>query len=156
MTQNDNNDGYTIEFEDHPQNTALDFAQAVKRDTEGGHQRFPMLHWSSPLYRKLADFVDEVDPPQWFDEQGFFVGELPKDCIHDCTHSGDCTDDLKRWVIVLGFRVPRERSIAYLKEYGAWDVEELESMDDEELSMKVLWLACGDIVDNGEYIGLVH
>jgi hypothetical protein len=57
---------------------------------------------------------------------------------------------------VLNFTVPRQKAIDYLKEYGAWEVEEMNEWTDEELAEKVLWIACGDISEQGEWLGLVH
>lgn len=93
---------------------------------------------------------------EWFDENGFFVGEFPEDCIRSCHHQGSCDDDVSYWRKVLGFKVPRQKAIDYLKEYGAWSVEEMEEWSDDDLAERVLWLAAGDIQENGEYIGLVH
>lgn len=49
----------------------------------------------------------------------------------------------------LGFdrEFPRENAIRYLKEFGAWEVEELESMPDSELAGIVLWEFCNDLVE---------
>ena len=43
--------------------------------------------------------------------------------------------------------LPRERAINYLSEYGAWDLAELDEMDDFNLAEKVLWLFCCDLKD---------
>jgi hypothetical protein len=97
-----------------------------------------------------------------FDECGWFVGDLPDDCVADCSASGDVTALVYLWLDRLSFVVPRPKAIAYLKEFGAWPVESdkydkgLNDMTDTELAAKVLWIACGDISEQGEWLGLVH
>ena len=63
--------------------------------------------------------------PTWFNSDGYLLGTLPADCIADCAHAGPCDDDVKHWREQLEFQVPRERAIAYLREFGAWTPEEL-------------------------------
>ncbi len=90
---------------------------------------------------------------KWFDEQGYLVGELPQDCVDQCSHSGQCVDDVRFWLKELDFQVPRDKAIVYLRGFGAWD--DLEDMTDEDLAEKVLWIACGNIHDQGEWLGLI-
>jgi hypothetical protein len=94
--------------------------------------------------------------PTWFDSQGYFLGVLPEDCIADCSHSGPCDADVEYWRRRLDFEVPREAAIAYFREFGAWTAEELAAKTDEELAELVLWSACCDIRESGEWFGLVH
>ena len=47
-----------------------------------------------------------------------------------------------------------KQAIRYLREYGAW--ENLETDTDRELAERVLWLACCDIREQGEWFGLIH
>lgn len=90
-----------------------------------------------------------------FNEYGYFQGEIPADCVGACTEPGrDASESVEYWVDYLDFRVPREQAIKYLKEFGAW--EDLDKEDDLTLAMRCLWLACGDIKENGEWLGLVH
>jgi hypothetical protein len=91
-----------------------------------------------------------------FNEYGFFEGTIPQECVEDCSHSGECYDDCYDWVDRLCFTVPREQTIKYLREFGAWSIEELNDMTDEDLAIKVLWIACNDIKDGQEWLGLVH
>jgi hypothetical protein len=51
---------------------------------------------------------------------------------------------------------PRDQAIRYLCDYGAWTKDELDAMDEEELAIKVLWIACGDIKESGDWYGLCH
>jgi hypothetical protein len=93
---------------------------------------------------------------KWFDQHGYFHGDIPQECVSDCNHPGQCDADVEFWTSELGFSVPREKAIIWLSEFGAWDLEELNEKQDNELAEIVLWLACGDIKANGEWLGLVH
>ncbi len=92
----------------------------------------------------------------YVDDNGEIVGKIPSACVSDCSHSGDCGPDVKHWVKYLGFTVPREVAIPYLRETGAWTQEELESLSDSDLAEKVFWIACGDISDGQEWIGCIR
>jgi hypothetical protein len=94
--------------------------------------------------------------PVWFDSQGFLLGVLPEDCVSDCSHSGPCDADVEYWRARLDFTVPRDRAIAYLREFGARTAEELAAKTDDELAKVVLWSACCDIRESGEWLGLIH
>lgn len=98
-----------------------------------------------------------------FDEHGWFSGTIPAKCVADCTQPGqDADEDVRHWIKKLDFEVPRDLAIRYLREFGAWPLESdeydqgLEDMSDGELAEKVLWIACGDIKENGEWFGLIH
>lgn len=68
-----------------------------------------------------------------------------------CTHSGDCSVD-----VVALRKVPKIKRqldkidgdvlIGELRGYGAWDIEELQNHNAN--LERILWLACGDIVEN--------
>ena len=91
---------------------------------------------------------------KWFYENGELKGELPQECVEDCSASGDVGGAVEHWIDELDFKVDREQAIKYLEEYGAWDT--LESDTDQEITMRVLWLACCDISEQGEWYGLIH
>jgi hypothetical protein len=92
--------------------------------------------------------------PAWFDSRGYLLGVLPVDCIADCAHAGPCDADVKYWRERLKFEVPRDRATAYIREFGAWTAEELAAKTDEELAEVVLWLACCETRESGEWLGL--
>lgn len=73
-----------------------------------------------------------------------FITELPRECIADCSQSGDCSPAAHAWRERLGFTVDRERATKCLRGYGAWDDAELAAKSDDEIAQTVLWLACGD------------
>ena len=90
-----------------------------------------------------------------FDKHGWFNGSIPEEAVEECTRGGqDAIEPVKKWVVQLGFKVPRDLAIKYLKEFGAWD--DLESESDDELANKVFWIACSDINEQGDWQGLVH
>ena len=91
-----------------------------------------------------------------FDQHGWLEGEIPENCVKECHHQGACDADVERWVKELNFQVPRDKAVDYLVEFGAWDRDELNAMSDKDLAEKVLWIACGDIQEQGEWFGLVH
>lgn len=93
---------------------------------------------------------------EFFNQYGYFVGEFPEDCVVECSAAGEVKGAVEYWTGKLGFEVPRERAINYLAEFGAWSHAELNEMNDTDLAEKVLWLACCDIKENGEWFGLVH
>lgn len=85
-------------------------------------------------------------------------GHFPVDCILDCSAQGSVDGSVEYWSNKLGFETALEpvRDLVerYLKEFGAWD--DLASADMETLAHRVLWTACGDIREQGEWLGLVH
>ena len=92
----------------------------------------------------------------WFDERGNLLREIPKEAAEDCSHSGDCGADVESWVRELNFEVPRDLAIKWLRDFGAWDDEELAATSDSDLAERVFWLACGDINEQGEWFGLMR
>jgi hypothetical protein len=97
---------------------------------------------------------------KWFDEYGNFIGEFSAECVADCSASGAVDDAVAYWLKKLNFEVPRSRAIAWLLDFGAWPEETdeynkgLNDMTDDELALKVLWLACCDIKEQGEWFGI--
>ena len=71
--------------------------------------------------------------------------ELPREAVEDCHHQGACDEDVEYWQGKLGLNLDREKMILELREYGAWDDEELNALDNDDLEQKLIWLAAGDI-----------
>ena len=92
----------------------------------------------------------------WFDEHGWILREIPPECVSDCTGPGPADDAVAYWRAQLGFDVPLDLAIAWLREFGAWSLEELQASTAAELADRCLWLACGDIAERGEWLGLIH
>lgn len=88
-----------------------------------------------------------------FNEYGYISGQLPNQCVEDCSHSGACDSDVEHWVNKLHFAEAlephRERAISYLREYGAWD--DLETADMDTLAQRILWTAACDVRETGEH-----
>ena len=76
-----------------------------------------------------------------------FLEELPRECINDCSASGEQSENVRHWRKEIDFTVDRASAIRCLKGYGAWTQEELSEQCDEDLAEKVLWLACNDFAE---------
>lgn len=66
------------------------------------------------------------------------------------SHQGFCDDDIKGLLKLYPIRkqfkkIDPEKIKEELKEYGAWDDEELK--DVEQNQARILWIACGNIVE---------
>lgn len=74
-----------------------------------------------------------------------FEIELPEDCVRDCSHSGACDADVDHWATLISRPddITPEKLRAELKEYGAWDANEL--ADDDANWHRIIWLAAGNI-----------
>lgn len=68
-----------------------------------------------------------------------------------CTHPGPCDNDVaqlrqKPYIKRQLKNIQPEVLAGELKEYGAWDSEELANHEDN--LDRIVWIACGDIADN--------
>lgn len=66
------------------------------------------------------------------------------------SHAGQCDTDIEELLKVPAIkrqldRLPPESIACELREYGAWDAEEL--ADHEANKARLLWIACGDVVE---------
>ena len=97
----------------------------------------------------------DISDNTFFDDHGNFIALLPEDCVIECTLPGqDASEAVKRWTLALEFSLPSLKAgRKFLSEFGTW--EDLESADMFTLSQRVLWLACGEIKESGEWFGLV-
>jgi len=86
-----------------------------------------------------------------------FELRLPGECVADCSHSGDCGPDVEAWVPRIREQIEKDnfqnrptpdKIREELREYGAWDAEEL--ADDEANFERLVWIAAGDISDSDE------
>ena len=93
----------------------------------------------------------------WFTADGMILRNLPEECVEECSRPGESADEpVARWVRQLHFDPPRALAIPWLEEFGAWEREELGGWSDTRVAETVLWIACGDIREDGEWIGLSH
>ena len=91
---------------------------------------------------------------KWFYANGELKGELPTECVDECSASGSVDGVVTEWIEKLEFKVPREQGIKYLDEYGM-DTDFNEESD-HTIAMYVLWLACGDISEGQDFYGVIH
>jgi len=84
-----------------------------------------------------------------------FEIRLPGQCVLDCIHSGPCDSDVSRWAPKIREQVkadafqrgPNPEAIRLeLKEYAAWEPEELQ--DDDANFQRLVWIAAGNIKDD--------
>ena len=79
-----------------------------------------------------------------------FELKLTKDQAHTGSHIGACDADIEYLRTVPAIRRQLDKLdpailAAELKEYGAWDGTEL--ADHDKNLCRILWIACGDIVE---------
>jgi hypothetical protein len=119
------------------------------------HRLMPNNLRSYPPLDSMIDGYDFAAPITFDAEYGWLAsGQFPKECIEDCSASGSVDVAVDYWQRRLNFNPPRHLMVRYLKEYGAW--EDLHTTDDDTLARRVLWTACCDIREQGEWFGLVH
>lgn len=75
----------------------------------------------------------------------YFNITLPLEAVQACSHQGSCDADVKEWARKINLDIPPDKIRAELKEYGAWDSEELQ--DDTANKERIIWLAAGNIMD---------
>lgn len=74
--------------------------------------------------------------------------ELPMECVRDCSHPGACDEDVAVWakrMAPLRTTVSPDDVRKELKEYGAWDAEELS--DDDANWRRLIWISACNIAD---------
>ncbi len=91
---------------------------------------------------------------EWFDEFGNLLQEIPHEAVQAVAHDGDCVEDAVYWQSLLGFIAPREQAMDFLKKSCGFGRRQLQEMPDHLLSAIVLGIACSDIKNNGEWLGL--
>lgn len=74
-----------------------------------------------------------------------FSIDLPDEAVQDCSHQGQCDADVEAWAgrIARPADATPEALAAELKEYGAWDAEQL--ADDAANWHRIIWIAAGNI-----------
>ena len=86
----------------------------------------------------------------WNDSYGFFELNITKAQAHMGHHQGQCDQDIEDLPRVPSIKkqldqLDPDRVREVLRDYGAWDDDEL-SDHDANLD-RLLWIACGDIVE---------
>lgn len=85
-----------------------------------------------------------------------FEIQMPMEQAISASHSGQCIQDIQDIqdilrdpaIIAQLDNIPADKIREELKEYGAWDEEELK--DDAENRLRIIWLAAGDIHEEKE------
>ncbi len=79
-----------------------------------------------------------------------FELRLPYACVLDCSHQFACDEDVAAWVdrIARPDDCTPDALRAELKEYGAWDKEELSN--DAANWSRIVWIAAGNIKEDPE------
>lgn len=94
----------------------------------------------SSISESRNKFVNESEEEtEWFDKMGDIKRHFPKDCILDCSSGGRVDDSVEYWVSELNFKVPVDRGLSYVREYG------LDDIGPEDVDKYVLWIMCGNI-----------
>jgi hypothetical protein len=84
-----------------------------------------------------------------------FELRLPGQCVIDCSHSGQCDEDVAHWVskvraLVESDNFPNrpttEKIRAELQECGAWDDEELS--DEDQNWHRLVWIAANNVAED--------
>ncbi len=103
--------------------------------------------WASDLYNE----VDKEDELKWFSTgSGRIELQISLSDAEGASHQGQCDDDVKAlsevpYIAEQLAKIDRTLLINELREYGAWDDEELS--DHDQNIQRLLWIACGDIVE---------
>jgi len=111
--------------------------------------------WVCPHGCHTVSFDPEIDPDKlyWFtSSSGMVEFQLPGQCVIDCSHSGQCDDDISHWLAKLDLDLDPDKLASELREYGAWDQDELSNHDDN--LARILWSAACDLsetITQGEY-----
>lgn len=98
--------------------------------------------------RVLADMgkvATNAEPTYtWYDgESGNPIVRVKQHQADACDHQGACDDDVAAYVDRVEWIGDSDTIRAALKQYGAWEDDELD--DDEKNKHLALWLAAGDI-----------
>ena len=73
-----------------------------------------------------------------------FEFQMSDEAVADCQHQGQCDADVAYWVEKIDLSRISPKAIAdELREYGAWDDEEL--ADELENKKRIIWIAAGNI-----------
>ncbi len=112
-----------------------------------------------PRYGQMVRGYKYAGPISFDTRYGHLAsGQFPADCIAECSGNGSVDSAIEYWRGKLGLTAILEpvRTLVerYLQAYGAWD--DLETADIDTLADRVLWTACCDIREQGEWGGLCH
>jgi hypothetical protein len=72
-----------------------------------------------------------------------FTLDLPDECVRDCSHQSPCDDDVAFWAGKLDCPIEPETIAQELKDYGAWDADDL--ADHDANWRRVVWIAACNV-----------
>jgi hypothetical protein len=103
-----------------------------------------------------VDLDNPVIGGRWFDKYGNVLRTIPEEAVSACTVGGqDASDPVAYWVETLNFDGPADAIRDYLREFGAWDDEQLS--DWRENLHRLFWIFCGDLKEDPDtYLSLSH
>ena len=73
-----------------------------------------------------------------------FTIDMTLEQARGASHQGQCYEDVAALAQELNLSLDPEKVKAELREYGAWDAEEL--ADEEQNLLRIVWIAASDIV----------
>lgn len=74
----------------------------------------------------------------------YFEFEIPKEAVLECSHIGDCYEDVSYWQGIINLsHISDDNLIKALSDYGAWTNEELQNRIENE--KRIIWIASGNI-----------
>lgn len=123
-----------------------DAPSCYKVIAEDGRDMLIQTDWDYPSIASIFGWdKSEVLPDKRTAYFNRFSIELPQACVNDCSHHGQCGDDVAFWAceIERPEAITPEALAAELKEYGAWSAEELQ--DDSANWNRLIWIAAGNL-----------
>ena len=73
-----------------------------------------------------------------------FDFEMPDEAVAECSHQGDCEDDVIAWHPKIDLSHISDKDLAEeLRSYGCWNSEELKCRTKNE--QRIIWIAAADI-----------
>ena len=87
----------------------------------------------------------------------FYGYVLSVECLNECSAQGRVDDAVAYWTkeMKLTTDFDRKGAIDYLREYGAWSIDELNESSDEALAQRCLWLYCCDVKENPDEFEII-
>ena len=77
-----------------------------------------------------------------------FTIDMTLEQARGASHQGQCDEDVAALAQELNLSLDPEKVKAELREYGAWDAEEL--ADEEQNLLRIVWIAASDIVEESQ------
>lgn len=95
----------------------------------------------------------ETDKILWTCSSGRIELQIKLEDAENCSHSGRCDEDVEAllkvpYIVKQLAKLDPELVRKELREYGAWDDEEL--ADHEVNLSRLLWIACGDVREEND------